>query len=212
MSNLGLLLIGGGGHCRAAIDVIEAEGRHAIAGIVEIDPSQAKPVLGYPILGGDGDLADLLRIHPMALVTIGQIKTPNARIRAFTTLRAAGAVLPTIISPLAYVSKHATVGVGSLIMHRALVNASAKVGNNVILNSFSLVEHNAHIGDNVHVSTGARINGNVVIESGCFIGSGAVVHNDVIIGSGSVIGAGLIIRQNVPPGSRLLSTLESLNK
>ena len=32
-----LILMGGGGHCRSAIDVIEAEGSHRIMGVLE-DP------------------------------------------------------------------------------------------------------------------------------------------------------------------------------
>jgi hypothetical protein len=31
-----LLLIGGGGHCRTCIDVIETEGKYKIAGIVKL--------------------------------------------------------------------------------------------------------------------------------------------------------------------------------
>ena len=31
-----IILIGGGGHCRACIDVIEQEGRFTIAGIVDV--------------------------------------------------------------------------------------------------------------------------------------------------------------------------------
>ena len=37
MSQPEILLIGAGGHCRACIDVIRAEGRFAIAGVVERD-------------------------------------------------------------------------------------------------------------------------------------------------------------------------------
>jgi len=35
-----LILIGGGGHCTACIDVIEQEGRFAIAGIVDVETSR----------------------------------------------------------------------------------------------------------------------------------------------------------------------------
>jgi len=54
-----IILIGGGGHCKSCIDVIEQEGRFEIAGIVERPNSSGIPsVLGYPIIGTD----DYLRI------------------------------------------------------------------------------------------------------------------------------------------------------
>ena len=46
-----LLLIGGGGHCRSCIDVIEAEGKYSIAGIVNQPGENTDPVLGYEVLG-----------------------------------------------------------------------------------------------------------------------------------------------------------------
>ena len=45
-----ILLIGGGGHCRSCIDVIEAEGKYSIAGIVNQPGGNTDPVLGYEVL------------------------------------------------------------------------------------------------------------------------------------------------------------------
>ena len=59
-----LLLIGGGGHCRSCIDVIEAEGKYIIAGIVTQTDGGCESVLGYDVLGGDDNLAELYKKHP----------------------------------------------------------------------------------------------------------------------------------------------------
>jgi len=56
-----ILLIGGGGHCRSCIDVIEAEGKYKIAGIVNQPGGNREPVLGYEVLGNDEDLPELLK-------------------------------------------------------------------------------------------------------------------------------------------------------
>jgi sugar O-acyltransferase (sialic acid O-acetyltransferase NeuD family) len=202
----GIILIGGGGHCKAAIDVIEAEGRFSIAGILEQADAKHTEVLGYPVLGTDGDLSRFLERYPAALITIGQVKTSQPRARTFAAAEAAGAELPTLISPRAHVSPHACVGAGTLVMHGVVVNAAARVGRNCILNSLSLVEHDAIVGDHCHISTGARVNGDVIVEEGCFIGSGAVLKNGITIGAGSVIGAGCLIRHNIPSGSFLKET------
>ena len=67
-----LILIGGGGHCHAAIDVIEAQGVHQVIGILELSTFSRSEVLGYPILGTDKSLSSLSSRGVSALVTIGQ--------------------------------------------------------------------------------------------------------------------------------------------
>ena len=203
----GLLLIGGGGHCKAAIDVIEAAGL-TIVGVLDRPAAGLNGVLGYPLLGGDEVLPALVAQGHAALITIGQIKSAVPRIRAFEAAQAAGAEMPSVVSPHAYVSRHATVGDGTLVLHGAVVNAAARVGLNVIVNSLALIEHDAVVGDHCHVATGARVNGNVTLGAGCFIGSGAVLKNGITIGAGSLIGAGAVVRHYIPEGSFVPPTLE----
>jgi len=86
-----ILLIGGGGHCKSCIDVNEQEGRLAIAGIVDKPEKVGEKVLGYPVIGTDGDLPALLKSFPNVLLTLGQIKSPARRIELFQELKAIGA-------------------------------------------------------------------------------------------------------------------------
>ena len=75
-----LILIGGGGHCKSCIDVIEQENKFIIAGIVDINTS-ISDLLGYPMLGNDADLVKLKLSYDYALITTGQIKTPDFQTR-----------------------------------------------------------------------------------------------------------------------------------
>ena len=54
-----IILIGGGGHCKSVIDVIEQEGRFEIAGIVDKPEFLGSNVSGYLIIGNDSDLGNL---------------------------------------------------------------------------------------------------------------------------------------------------------
>lgn len=168
-----LILIGGGGHCAACIDVIEQEAKFEIVGIVDRDGT-SKELMGYPILGGDDELKALRSRSEFALITIGQIKSPSARIRLFEYATSLGYTLPTIISPRAYVSKHAIAGEGTIIMHDALINSRANIGRNCIINTKALIEHDAVIGDHCHISTAAIVNGGTEVRQGTFVGSNAV--------------------------------------
>ncbi len=196
-----MLLIGAGGHCRACIDVLEQEDWFKIAGIVDKDRDKTD-ALGYPVVGTDDDLLRLRENCRHALVTVGQITSPNVRISLYQRLRELGFELPTIISPLAHVSRHARIGQGTIIMHQALVNAGAVVGENCIINTRALVEHDAVIADHCHIATGAIINGGAVVGQGSFVGSNAVVLQNVVIGSGCVVGAGAKVLRHLAENSR----------
>ena len=166
-----ILLIGGGGHCKSVIDVIEQEGKYKIVGIIDKKELIGQEVLGYKIIACDDDLEELFQKYQYAIVTVGQIKSNHVRVKLFNTLKEIGYELPIIISPLAYVSKHAMVHDGTVILHHALVNADAKIGVNCIINTKALIEHDARIEDHCHISTATVINGGVVVKSNSFVGS-----------------------------------------
>ena len=111
-----IILIGGGGHCKSVIDVIEQESNFNIAGIIDKIEFVGQNVLGYKIIGSDNDLSFLREKFSYAFITIGHIKTNSSRIKLFNLLKDLKFTLPTIISPLAYVSKHAFIDEGTMIL------------------------------------------------------------------------------------------------
>jgi sugar O-acyltransferase (sialic acid O-acetyltransferase NeuD family) len=208
MSGTSILLVGAGGHARACIDVIEAEGRFSVGGLVGLPDQVGTSVLGYPVLGTDSDLPFLLASHAHALVTVGQIETPDHRIRLFSALERCSYALPSIVSPRAHVSRHAVVAAGTIIMHGAIVNAGAIVGRNCILNSQSLVEHDAVIADHCHISTAAVVNGGAHIAVGTFLGSNSCVREGLSVGARCVIGMGQRIVKNCAAEARFPAAVD----
>ena len=192
-----IILIGAGGHACACIDVIENMQQYEIAGLVDKSIKSNVELLGYPILGRDNDLARLRKTFSYALITIGQIKNAARRLSLYKLLVSLGYTLPNIISPFAYVSRHAQVGNGTIIMPGAIVNANAHIGLNCIINSAALIEHDAVIGDHCHIATGAVINGEVKVGAESFVGSGTVTHQCISIGENCVIGAGVVLYKDV---------------
>ncbi len=75
-----ILLIGGGGHCRALIDVIEQEGKYTIAGIIDCEEKIGQKVLNYEIIGSDEELERLFQTYQYACISVGQIKSAEPRI------------------------------------------------------------------------------------------------------------------------------------
>ena len=198
-----VVLLGGGGHCRSVIDVIEQTGLYSILGVLEKEGFSCSNLMGYPLLGSDHDLPAFIEQNCAVVITIGQIKTSEPREKLYRYAKEAGAEMPTVVSPRAYLSRHASIAAGTTVMHEAIVNCSAEIGENCIINTKALVEHDAKIGNHTHIATGAFVNGEAQIGQRCFIGSGAVIHNGIDIGDGCLIGAGTIVRTNLPGGTVL---------
>ena len=189
-----ILLIGGGGHCKSCIDVIEQQGVYEIAGIIGSPSELGRKILGYRVLGTDDDLATLRNEFDYAIVTVGQIGNADLKIKLYNLLKKFNFNIPFIVSPLAYVSKHANISQGTIIMHHALVNAGASVGENCIINTKSLIEHDSIIGNHNHISTGAIINGGVVVSDECFIGSLVTTKQYVKISKKTFMKAGSVVK------------------
>jgi len=240
-----LVLLGGGGHCKSCIDVIQEEGRFEIVGIVEGVPASEVPasagmtsasanlagavvipakagtanpatavagtVLGYPIIGTDDDLPELVKKYRNFLITVGQISKPAVRIKLFETIRSLGGHLPVIVSPHAYVSRSALVGAGTIVMHNVVVNAEAQIGVNCILNTGALIEHEAVTGDHCHISTYAILNGQCTVGSRTFIGSRTVLANNISIPDDTLVSAGsVVLRTLEQPGTYIGNPLRKI--
>ena len=188
-----LVLIGGGGHCVSVIDIIENGNEFSILGILDSNIIENN-ILGYKILGGDDLIPELVNENTYFLITVGQIKSYSIRKKISKILIENNAKLATVISSLAYVSKHTQIGEGTIIMNHAVVNAKSRIGKNCIINTKTNIEHGVSIGEFCHISTCAVVNGDSVIGSGTFIGSNATISNEISIKENSIISAGKFIK------------------
>tara|TARA_B110000046_G_scaffold28052_1_gene28795 strand:+ start:101025 stop:101663 length:639 start_codon:yes stop_codon:yes gene_type:complete len=197
MKKPSIILVGGGGHCKSCIDVIEQENKYIIGGIVDVKEKVGGTILGYSIIGSDDDLPQIAKKYDYFLITLGQIKSAEVRIKLFRQVKKLNKRLPSIVSPLAYVSQHAKIDEGTIIMHNAAINAGSSIGKNCIINTNSLIEHDSIIDNNCHVSTRATINGNCTIDSGVFIGSGSILNQGISITNSCIIGSGSVVLNNI---------------
>lgn len=201
MIKLPLLLIGGGGHCKAAIDVIEAEGKYDIKGIIDKTEKVGQEVLGYPIIGDDDTMGHYLKKIGNFIITVGQIKSPSVRIKLFKKSVVLGGNPINVIAPSAIVSRHAQINQGTIVMHQTFINAGAKIGQNCIINNGALIEHDVEVGNHCHISTQSILNGEVIVGEGVFVGSNATVVQCLSIGEFSLIGANSLVLESIPKNS-----------
>lgn len=185
-----VVIVGAGGHGRSLTDVVASADGFVVAGFVDNLLEKGTKVLGYPVLGSDEKIPELVASGKSFLIGVGQIKSPEKRVSLYRLIQESGGRLPTVVSPHAYVSPHATLGAGTVVFHGAVVNANATIGDNCIINSLALVEHDVTVGNHCHISTGSRVNGEVVIGQGSFVGSGAIVLETAVLPDYTIVPAG----------------------
>lgn len=189
-----LILVGGGGHCKSCIDVIEQLDNFEIAGILDAPAKVGQLIMGYPIIGSDDMIEDFVAKGYSFVITVGQVRTAEPRVRLYSKLTALNADLPILIAPNAHVSAHSKVGKGTVILNYALVNGDTEVGVNCIINTRALVEHDSKVGDHCHISTGAILNGAVTVGDRTFMGSGSVARELAVIPADSFIKAQSLVK------------------
>jgi sugar O-acyltransferase (sialic acid O-acetyltransferase NeuD family) len=204
VSNPGIILIGAGGHAKSCIDVIEQEDKFQIMGLVGSPHEVGAHVLGYEVLGTDDALSEFLNMTQHALVVVGHIETNDLRSNLFFKISNIGFLSPVVISPLAYVSPHAVVGKGTVVMHRATINAGARIGDNCIINSHALIEHDVVVEDHCHIATSAIINGGSTVGKSSFVGSGSTIRESITIGHNCSIGMEVGVRHDLPSNSKFV--------
>ncbi len=183
-------LVGGGGHCRSCVDVIESTTEWQVKGIFDKQKIASENLFNYPYLGDDTQIDNYINSENYFLVTVGQIKSAEPRKRLYNLLKNKGANIATVVSAQSYISKYAILDEGVIVMHGALVNAGARIGVNCIINTKALIEHDVQVGNHCHISTASCVNGDVEIADDVFIGSNAVIREAISVPSQAIVAAG----------------------
>lgn len=192
-----LLLIGGGGHCKSCIEVIEKGQEYKIVGILDTADKIGLDILGYPVIGTDEDIYRYKNTELFFLITVGHIKSNKVRKNIYSKLVKENLKIGTVISPFAIKSKYSSVSIGTILMHNTILNSDSYIGENCIINSKALIEHDCKIGNHTHISTGAIINGGCTVGDNVFIGSRTVIAQGITIGDNITIGAGSLVLKSI---------------
>lgn len=197
-----VVLLGGGGHARECIDIIESAGLLRIAGIVDTRAAPGSMIDGYPVLGDNAILDGLPAAgHNQLILAYGISGSQKARGEHFAQLIGRGFQFPSVVHARAAVNRHARLGSCVQVMAGALIGSQAGIGDGCIVNSNAVVSHDCLLADNVHVAPGALLAGGVRVGRDTVIGMGATVYMRVRIGSGVIIYNGANVFADVPDGT-----------
>jgi sugar O-acyltransferase (sialic acid O-acetyltransferase NeuD family) len=200
-----LVIIGGGGHTRVLVGMLQAAGL-PLRGIATSNAALVGThVFDVPVLG----LEDQIALNPAEVTLVNGVGNLASREGAglapraalYQRYRARGFDFLPLIARHAVVQPHVIMGEGVQVMSGAVVQPGTILGENVIINTQASVDHDVVIYPHCHIAPGAILCGNVVIGEETHIGAGAVVIQGIRIGCNVVIGAGAIITHHVPDGA-----------
>ena len=192
-----LVVIGGGGHAKVVIELLEDSGAFEIAGCIASGGPES--VLGVPVLGDDSCLARQYAAGiRKAFVAVGD---NSLRRRLSKMVADLGFQLVNAVSPRATVSRRAELRSGIAIMAGAVINSCSRIGSGCIVNTGAVVDHDCLIADWAHVAPGSSLAGNVSIGEGAFLGVGTRVIPHISIGAWATVGAGAVVIRDVPSGA-----------
>lgn len=196
-----IVLIGGGGHSKAIIDIIRSTNIYEIIGITDKDEKR-KDVLGVPIIGSDDDLDEIYKSGvEHAFICIAAIENIDLRMELYYRAKSIGFKFPRLIHRSAIISPYAEVEEGTCVMAGAIINANAKIGSNSIINTGAIIEHDCVLKDNVQICPGVVLAGGVCIQDSAFIGIGSRVIQGITIGQKVIVGAGAVVINDIPDNS-----------
>ena len=191
-----MIVIGGGGHAKVIISLLQRLNKYRIVGYTDINDKGA--ILGIPYLGDDSILQKLKKENKINFVAlgIGYVESTLKRDETIKRILKLGFVFPSIVSKDSVVANDVIIDEGTVVMNGAVINSGTRIGSFSIINTKASVDHDCKIGDSVHVSPGATICGNVTVGNQSNIGAGAVIIQNKFIASQCIIGAGSVVIEN----------------
>ncbi|CAB3758474.1 transferase [Burkholderia sp. MSh2] len=195
-----IVIIGSSGHAKVVIDIVEQAGRYRIAGLIDSFRPRGEETLGYPVLGAERDLPDLVDVHGVAglLVAIGD-NHAREKVTADLAARVPGLPCVSAVHPGARIGKASTIGAGTVVMAGAVINPCSTIGDGCIVNTHASLDHDGVMEDFSSLAPGVVTGGNCRIGRGAAIGLGAMLRHRISVGEHSVVGAGSVVLRDVEP-------------
>lgn len=178
------------------IDLIELMPELEIYGV--LDQCGESEQNGISFLGADSKWTELKSRYP-ELRAIMAIDPPPLKKKLLEIYGEES--LLGVSSPLAYISKRASVHASAVIQHGVKIMPLARLGRCCKVHINATIHHESIIGDFSTVAPGAQILGNVKIGEAVYVGAGAVIRQRCMIGDNAIIGAGAVVVNDVPPGA-----------
>lgn len=183
--NIGVYIIGAGGHCKQVIDAFESQ-KILINGL--FDDSKTGKFYGYQILGKIDSISDIIDSNCLLFNSIGDNK-----VRRIISEKLSEYKYINCIHERSYISKSVVMGYGNYVGPNCSLNSDSNIGNFNIFNYNSSIGHDVTISNFNHFAPSSCLAGNIKIgdNNSFFVNSSIIpkiiVKNNIILGAGSTL-------------------------
>jgi sugar O-acyltransferase (sialic acid O-acetyltransferase NeuD family) len=182
-----ITLFGAGGHCYAAVALINSLGVYAPS-IIYDDAPMTEEILEVPVIKYTGET---LSYGPMC-VTIGDNSMRKTIAEKFNMQYS------SFIHQSVAIYASSSIGNGTLVLPNSVIDASVTIGDFSIINNNATISHNTVVGDFCHIAINVAVAGGVKIGEGTLVGAGSVILPEITIGKWAIIGAGAVVTKDIP--------------
>ncbi len=193
-----IIIAGISGHSKVIIDIVEKQQKYELVGLTDKTAPRGTDVLGYPVLGTDEDLSEIVRQFGVVggIVGVGDNWLRSRIAEKIKEIRPEFRFV-TAIHPSAQIAKGTTLGEGTVVMAGVTVNSCCTIGRFCILNTQASLDHDSEMNDFSSIAPGVTAGGNVRIGAFSAVGIGATLIHGVEIGEHAVIGANAGVLKNI---------------
>jgi sugar O-acyltransferase (sialic acid O-acetyltransferase NeuD family) len=194
-----IVLFGGGLHAGYCIDIIHKEGKYNIIGIIDSIRDLGTELFGYPIIGRQDHIDDLVAEHDIhaGIITIGD-NWSRKIVYDSITKKIPDFKFVNAIHPSTIIGMNVRLGVGVTAMAGCIINPNCTVGDFCFFATGAQLEHDSTIGDFASVSAGSITGGKVNIGKYSAITLGVTVLDRINIGENTVVGSGSLVTKDLP--------------
>ncbi|MDY4789568.1 MAG: acetyltransferase [Bacteroidales bacterium] len=197
---MNLVIIGASGFGREIYDLATDCYKDSISfkvkGFIGNDPVNINPENYPPYLGTIEDY--IVQDRDVFFCAIGNTMI---RKKCVNQILEKGGEFINIISPSAYVSPMAKLGIGIGIKFNSVISPDAEIGDFTFIQSGSVIGHDVRIGSFCQINAISFFAGCCVVEDNVCINAGARLVQNVKIGKGATVGIGSIVLRNVKPNT-----------
>lgn len=199
-----LIIYGGGGHGKTLIELVRAQDKFALVGVVDDHLPPGSSLLGARVLGG-ADVLPQLAAHGVRLAVnaVGGIGNPAVRLAVFDRLAQANFTCPAVIHPSAWIEPSARISDGVQVLPLCYIGTDVRLGFGCLINSGAILSHDCVLEECVNISPGAILAGGVRIGAHSQVGMGVTINLGITIGADVRIGNSAVVKADVPDGTRI---------
>lgn len=198
---MNIVLFGTGGHAKVVAEIVELQGIHRLVGLVSEDGVNGDFIDGLKVIASNHNFKQILPSHGVqgAIIALGF----NKHRVNLAELISDSLEFVTAIHPSAIVSRHASLGAGTVVMAGAVINPGTSIGAHCIINTSSSIDHDCIVGSYTHICPGVVVAGHVSVGVNCLLGAGSVAIDHISIGDGAMVAAGATVRKDLPSGGNI---------